>query len=311
MRALLRRTLPCLLLTAAPGVPAPFAPGSAVPVLQERSCRPSGPARSLPPELRETSGLARGHRDPKILWTHNDSGNEPVLFALNLEGKIVGKARVQGAQLNDWEDIQAGPCRGGSCLYIADIGDNARKRAHVSVYVVPEPDISATQTATAAEYRARFPDGAQDAEAMFRLPSDGDWFLISKGRHAGIALYRWRSPAPGANVATLERIRELWVKPKNQRDWVTSANATPDGKWVAIRTYRTLFLYPAAQLIGGDEVTPTTFDLAPLGEVQGEAVAVDDRGTVWLTSEAEKKKDLPTLSRLECNLASGPTGPGA
>jgi hypothetical protein len=303
-------TLPCLLL-ATSGIAAPTprvvpSPGFA----QAASCRPSGPAVSLPAEIRETSGLARGHRDPKILWTHNDSGNEPVVFALNLEGKILGKARVQGASLHDWEDIQAGPCKEGSCLFVADIGDNGRQRDFVTVYVVPEPAATATETSAAVEYRARFPDGAQDAEGLFRLPS-GDWFVVSKGRHAGVTLYRWRSPAPGTAVATLERVRELWPKPRNQLDRVTSATATPDGKWVAMRTYRTLYLYPAAQLTGTGAVTPIRFDLTPLGEAQGEAVAVDDRGTVWLTSEAQKKKELPRLSRLECSLASAAEGPGS
>ena len=303
-------TLPCLLLAtsgiATPTPKAALAPG----VPQAASCRPSGPAVSLSGEIRETSGLAQGHRDRKILWTHNDSGNEPVVFALSLEGKILGKARVQGASLHDWEDIEAGPCKDGSCLYVADIGDNSRQRDHVTVYVVLEPAATATETAPAVEYRARFPDGPQDAEALFRLPS-GDWFVVSKGRHAGITLYRWRSPAPGTAVATLERVRELWPKPRNQLDQVTSATATPDGQWVAMRTYRTLYLYPAAQLTGSGAVTPLRFDLSPLGEAQGEAVAVDDGGTVWLTSEAEKKKELPRLSRLECRLASAAEGPAS
>jgi hypothetical protein len=90
------------------------------------ACRENGAARSLPAEVRETSGLARGRRDSKVLWTHNDSGNQPVLFALSEEGRILGKARVLGATLLDWEDIEAGPCGDGTCLFIADIGDNAR-----------------------------------------------------------------------------------------------------------------------------------------------------------------------------------------
>jgi hypothetical protein len=44
------------------------------------------------------------------------------------------------------------------------------------------------------------------------------------------------------------------------------------------------------------------FDLTPLSEVQGEAVALADDGTVWLTSEAEDKRLLPTWSRLTCAL---------
>jgi hypothetical protein len=41
--------------------------------------------------------------------------------------------------VTDWEDVAAGPCPGGRCLYVADIGDNTASRPSVTVYRVPEP----------------------------------------------------------------------------------------------------------------------------------------------------------------------------
>jgi hypothetical protein len=226
-----------------------------------------------------------------------------VLFALSEEGRILGKARVLGARLLDWEDIEAGPCGDGNCLFIADIGDNARKRQFVTIYSVPEPASGASVTSEATARRIHFPDGPQDAEAMFMLP-DGGVFVVSKGRHGAISLYRAPAAKPWAGETTLVRVRELWPMPKDERDRVTAATATPDGRWIAIRTYRMLHLYPAGALVSGKPVTPLTMDLSSLRERQGEAVAVSDDGSVWLTSEAENKKDLPQMSRLSCTLES-------
>jgi len=285
---------------AGPGVADVLPAGHATgPAYQDSACRPTGKSLALPVEVRETSGLARGRRDPNVLWTHNDSGFEPVLYALNTEGRILGRVRVQGATLVDWEDIAAGPCPGGSCLFIADIGDNGRAREFVTVYSVPEPAVDARTTAQARQFRLRFPDGAQDAEAMFILPS-GALYLVSKGRHGAIRLYRAPEGYESGSVATLEAVKELWPTPQDERNRVTSATATPDGKWVAIRTYRTLYVYPAAELVAGRPSTPMRVDLAPLREKQGEGLTATDDGTVWLTSEAERKKDVPSMSRLEC-----------
>lgn len=280
-----------------------------LPNYQDSSCRPAGKSLALPVEVRETSGLARGRRDPSVLWTHNDSGFEPILYALNTEGRILGRVRVQGATLVDWEDIAAGPCGRDSCLFIADIGDNGRAREFVTVYAVPEPAVDARSTAPARQFRLRFPDGAQDAEAMFILPS-GALYLVSKGRHGAIRLYRAPEGYESGSVATLEPVKELWPMPRDERNRVTSATATPDGKWVAIRTYRTLYVYPTAELVAGRASTPMRVDLAPLREKQGESVTATDDGTVWLTSEAERKKDVPSMSRLECRFAVTTSGSG-
>jgi hypothetical protein len=263
------------------------------------ACRPAGPARTLPTEIRATSGLAESRRDPQILWTHNDSGNEPVLFALDAGGRIRARVRVRGADLVDWEDLGAGPCKQGACLYVADIGDNFRTRDSISIYVVPEPSANAEAATPAAVLHARYPDGPQDAEAVFVLPT-GDLYIVTKGRHGPIRLYRYPTGRPRASAVVLERIRELLPRPADERDRMTAAAVSRDGRWVLLRTYRTLYFYPADALARGAAVEPAAVDLTPLGEIQGEAVATGRGGTIWLTSEAELEGDLPALVRLQC-----------
>ena len=60
-----------------------------------------------------------------------------------------------------------GPCSGGSCLYIGDIGDNDAKRKRVTIYRVPEPEPTAQQPRPLdAVYHLTYPDGAHDAESL-------------------------------------------------------------------------------------------------------------------------------------------------
>lgn len=264
-------------------------------------CRVAEAGQSLPDDVRESSGLAQSRRDPELFWTHNDAGNDPDLFALSTTGEVVQRVRVSGAELTDWEDLAAGPCGTGNCLYVGDIGDNDGEREHVTVYRVPEPERGATRSAPAQALHARFPDGPRDAEGLFVLPS-GELYVVTKGRGGPVALYRYPAPARPGEVATLERVRELFPEPGDADDRVTGAGASPDGRWVGIRTYRTLYLYPAAALVGGGAVEPTTVDLAPLEQKQGESVVIAGDGSVWMTSEAGGKKGSPGWARLRCTL---------
>ena len=111
-----------------------------------------------------------------------------------------------------------------------------------------------------------------------------------------------RAPThPSTNCIGLERIRELFPEPDNDDDRVTAATSTPDGRWIGIRTYRTLYIYDADRLVSGGAVDPTAINLAPLFEGQGEGLAMAD-GTVWLSSEAANRRSAAELNRLVCSL---------
>ena len=254
--------------------------------------------KDLPGEVPESSGLARSLRDTALFWTHNDAGNDPELFAVDASGRLVQTVRVAGAELVDWEDIEAGPCDGRGCLFVGDIGDNDAERDRITVYRIPEPASGATTSEAARALHARYPDGPRDAEALF-LDGDGTLHVVTKGRRGSITLYRWPDPASGGGTATLQRVRELFPEPENGDDRVTAATATPDGRWVGIRSYRTLYLFPADQLLGPGEVSPHVVDLSPYGQSQGEALAMADDGTVWIGSEAQDE-GVPRWARLAC-----------
>lgn len=260
------------------------------------------PSTPLPAELDESSGVAASRTRPGVLWTHNDSGGEPVVYAVGYDGALRGAVRVGGARNRDWEDIALGPCPAGECLYIADIGDNSAKRDEVTVYRIPEPDPGSDASAAPAEQlRFRYPGGARDAEAVFVLPT-GDLYVIAKGRREPQTLFRSLAPLrPGATVE-LEPVAQLGPEPTDQSRLISAAGSSPSGEWVAVRNYVALALYRTSELLAGNTEPALVVDLTPLGLPQGEALDLLDDGRVVLTSEAAFKEGRAAMAVLACAL---------
>jgi hypothetical protein len=235
------------------------------------------------PNLPEASGAALSRRTPGLLWSHNDSG-EPLLFAFDTSGALRGRVRVPNTAVEDWEDVSAARCPAGNCLYIADIGDNERVRRQVSVYRIPEPQAEDKQSDAAEVFTAAYPDGPHDAEALFIVGDNA--YIVTKG--ASTTLYRFPTPMRAGTQMKLERVAELPLKR------VTDAETSPDGAWVAIRTGEEVAFYRAADLARGGSAA-VTVPLQSLKEPQGEGVALDGGGMLYLTSEGGRAGSLTTL----------------
>jgi hypothetical protein len=236
--------------------------------------------------LPEASALALSRRTPELLWSMDDSG-DPVVVPLSTSGVAKGRVRVTGATVTDWEDVSVGPCANGSCLYVADIGDDGTKRKQVRIYRVPEPKADDSATLQAVALVFNYPDGGHDAEASFVAP-DGTLFIITKG-HPAILYRAPREARPGA-AATLARVAELPIdKFLNVRDQkrsrITDAETSPDGTWVILRTNAELLLYRTRDLMAGRSADVWHADLRALDETQGEGVAMSDAGDVYLAGE--------------------------
>ncbi len=256
----------------------------------------------LPAGLDESSGVAASRTMPGVFWTFNDSGGDPVVTGVRSDGGGVATVRIEGARNRDWEDIAVGPCEGGSCLYIGDTGDNAGKHESIDLYRTPEPRVG-EEAVTAERLPVRFPDGARDAESLFVLPS-GQPFLVSKGRGGtSVALYRYPLPLRADRVVTLEKVAE--IEPARERkglELVTDASASPSGRWIAVRSYKAVRIFRADALLRGDVQPEQVVDLTPVGEPQGEGIAILDDGRVVLTSEGAVKGNAATISVLRCPL---------
>lgn len=255
------------------------------------------------PRLTESSGVAVSRTHPGVLWTHNDSGDGPYLYATDLRGRDRGFLLVPGAEAFDWEDMALGPCplrssRAAACLYLADTGDNLEVRPSVTVYAVPEPEPptgagdTLGTTAAPAVLRLRYPDGSHDVEAIYVSPRDSALYLVSKGRSGGIRLYRVdRTKWAGRGVATAALVQTIDIRPHAEAGrWVTGAAVRADGRLVAIRTYSEIYLFSSD---GGGRLAPAreACDIAGL-EPGGGGEAIDflNASTLVLTSEAGRRQ---------------------
>ena len=267
-------------------------------VPREPAAPPPGPmlrirAGYVPPELRESSGVAVSRRHDGILWSHNDSRNENLLFATTLDGQLRGTYLVVGASNRDWEDIALAPCPDdpGDCLYIADTGDNGRRQPEVAIFVVPEPSprpgdtARIRKTAPAEKWVIRYDDGPEDVEALAVAP-DGEVLLVTKGRGGPVRLYAVNPAQISGDRATSARlVREMDIAPlRLVGRWVTGAAMSPDGRRMVIRTYTELFFYRFDVSGRWTRLGRPCF----LGAVepQGEGVDFLDGETLVLTSEA-------------------------
>jgi hypothetical protein len=264
-------------------------------------CGPSG-AAVLDRVLGETSGVAVGRRDPDVLWTHNDGRSD--LFALDRQGAILARFPIE-ARTRDWEDIEIASCDAGSCLYLADTGDNDERRAagQVRILRVREPALPADPDEAPAlgvdVFPIRLPDGARDVEALFVLPGEIP-YLVSKGGRDAISVYRYPPPLRPDTV-TLVEVQRLTSGSVSLLDRVTGASASPDGSWVAIRTYQALHFYR----VDGDSLVLADdglLNLRPLQEMQGEGIGIGPDGLVVLTSEGGPLGGPPTMRTLRCRL---------
>jgi hypothetical protein len=269
----------------------------------------------LPSELRESSGLAVSRTQPGVLWSHNDSGDAPTLYAIDLKGRVLARAAVTDAVARDWEDIAMGTCpweepSGRQCLYVADTGNNDRSRDVLTVFVVLEPAIAGADPARplpvqARTFRFRYPGQPEDAEAIAVLPN-ADVTIVTKGRTPTISFFGISRADVARGVTSGEVLTAV-----NQGDtgivpdqglgrWVSAAAMSPDGVTLAVRTYSEIFFYAAENGPQGRrwrDLKRPCF----LGEIepQGEAIDFLDEKTLVLGSEtAQGRRGM--LHRVQC-----------
>ena len=248
------------------------------------------------PRLVETSGVTPSTRRPGVLWTHNDSGDEPRLYATDSAGDDLGSVLVAGARNVDWEDLGGGPCPGVAtrCLYAADIGDNRRARRQVVIYRLPEPDPpqGAGDTLRSVPLESattlRYPDHPHDAEAVVIDPA-GRVMIITKEVLGRPLVYRVpprsRPQRPG-EADTLRFVGLLDVAPNLLLlRVVTGAAISPDGATLAVRTYSSLHFFRRRGDSLPAPLTPDGGLSIPFVEPQGEGVAFLAPDLLVLTSE--------------------------
>jgi hypothetical protein len=282
----------------------------------------TGPHRAgkmTEPKNEEASGLAASRRTPGVLWTHNDSGGEPVLFAMNPDGALRGKVRVDGATNHDWEDVTCFELDGQAWLIAADIGDNyALRPGGCTLYVLPEPDVATLapdrEAVVTPVYTINFvyEDGPRDAESLAVDLQERAIYLLSK-RDTVARLYRLplgpvqgNAPAVAKFVGLVPHLPKptLLQQPLNlptQRlvGWPTAMGFSPDGTLALVLVYGQPLLFPRAPGESWPEaLAREPVKLAPpeLPQAEGACFSLDGKA-IFVNSE--KTMDLLRYDRVE------------
>jgi hypothetical protein len=242
------------------------------------------------PEIDESSGLAASRHNAGILWTHNDSGDGPFLYAIDRQGRALANFTVAGAEAVDWEDMAAGP---DATLYVGDIGDNLRTRDDTAVYRVAEPEVDPSrtdqtgETAPAVRLPFTYPDGPHDAESLL-VDLAGAIYVVTKEESGEAGVYQFPTPLTPDETAVLEKIATISLTGAFVFERVVTGGAiSPDGTRLVVRTYLAAFewtIAPGQSLADALAGAPRQIPL-PLTR-QGESITYSADGpTLLMTSE--------------------------
>lgn len=216
--------------------------------------------------IAESSGLAVSPTNPRLLYTLNDSGNAPAVYAIDRRsGDVVGVTALSGYTISDTEAIGVGD---DGTMWVADTGDNSGNRDDVALYAFPEPG-RGDSTVTPDRYPLRYPSGSQDAETVLVGPGSHRVYVVSKGVLGGRV---YRLPArPRIDRPNL-------LRPVHRAEvpgLVTDGSFTPDGSEVVLRTYENAVGYDA-------RTWQETWSKSLPHQRQGESLTVDADGESFL-----------------------------
>lgn len=202
----------------------------------------------------EASGLAASYSNPGILWTHNDSGGENRIFAIDTNGINRATYYLKGADNRDWEDIciGPGPLDGVSYIYVGDIGDNDATHKKKYVYRVVEPIVLANQVdiidtiQNVSVITFTYPDGKRDAETLMIDPITKEIFIIGK-RDSKVRLYKLPNPQSTSNIFESELVAELNFPNDPEQNtpdnYLTSGDISNSGEEILVKSYSNVYYW--------------------------------------------------------------------
>lgn len=241
----------------------------------------------LPKSIEESSGLIL--YNDTLFITHNDSGDKPILYFINLKGDLIHQITISNAKNNDWEEITKDE-QGN--IYIGDFGNNLNKRKNLTIYKIAPENLLKTTHVIAKIITFSYPDQTAfppeeatlnfDAEAMF-FHNDSLW-VFTKCRavpfHGNTFIYAIPSQ-PGYYTATAKG--KLFIGDNGfAKDAITGVAF--GHSILYLLTYNRIVVY---ELNNNTFLFKKTIATTPYS--QKEAIAISrDQSTLFLTDEVQK-----------------------
>jgi len=127
-----------------------------------------------------------------------------------------------------------------------------------------------------------------------------------KGSKSGKNGIHDESDKSGKPSKHAKKQKEIVPGRSNRRDRITGGSASPDGRWVVLRTHGYVSLFAADEFVTGTARQLLRFDVTALQEPQGEGVAIANDGTLLLVGEGGEKHKPGTFARASCTLPPHP-----
>lgn len=233
-------------------------------------------------DIHESSGIAPSWRFKNMFWTHNDSGADAVIYAVGADGKDHGSVKLEGATAKDWEDICSYYKNKTPYLLIADVGDNAEKRKHLTLMILKEPKPSEKSAKVEQVIQFTYEDGKHNCESVAMDPVTNTVYFVTKKQAITCRVYAMQID-PTAKNQTL-KARRIGNIPALL---ATGMDISPDGKRAVIVTYLFALEYTRAEKETWAQAfakEPRIIQVPP--RTQGEAICYGlDSHTLYLTSE--------------------------
>ncbi|XP_023342729.1 uncharacterized protein LOC111712376 [Eurytemora carolleeae] len=243
------------------------------------------------PDIQEMSGLGVSLINLGVLWTINDHGGKPEVYAVSETGELVLTLELEDQVNVDWEDIAVAVFDNKSYIYVSDTGNNDFNRTSISVLRFAEPLVEMNNKKKILinkddidVYRAAYPGFSHDCEALAVDPSNGDIFLFTKDRvHAISEVYKFPFPQSSSDVFILEHVVTL------PSYWITGGDISPSGRILALTNKQDAFAWERPANISWSQflqTNPGACTLVLEEEEQRESIAVTNTG-YWTVSECK------------------------
>ncbi|WBX71628.1 hypothetical protein [Tenacibaculum retecalamus] len=256
------------------------------------SCQDFGQLKvlaDLPNALDEVSGIEK-IKGANLIWMLNDSGNKPVVYGINIKGKVIREVFVN-AKNNDWEDITSDE-KGN--IYIADFGNNNNKRKNLRILKINDQDLLIKDKVEVEKIKFSYPDQDKfppkkkdrffDAESL--AYKNGFLYIFTKSRvknkSGKTTLYK--IPAVKGNhvakrISTFKTCTDLHCS-------ITAAAISHNGKKVALLNHQSVFIF--TNFVDDDFFSGDVKEFY-LGYVsQKESISFIDDTTLYIADEKTK-----------------------
>tara|TARA_A100001015_G_scaffold309822_1_gene409981 strand:+ start:1043 stop:2137 length:1095 start_codon:yes stop_codon:yes gene_type:complete len=246
---------------------------------------------TLSSRLNETSGIVKENNNS--LWTHNDSGDLPIIFNIDSNGTIVDSIFLDSVTHTDFEDITFDD---NFNLYVGDFGNNNYNRTNLVIYKILNSDLAKDTvvpqkiTFTYSD-QTQFPDPNENTDCESLIYKNNKLYLFSKNHGSSGFCKLYELPnTPGNYTAQL-------IDSVTTPGMVTGADILPNGKLVLLEMGKIHLFdnYTGNDFFGGTHIQFS------INFSQKEGVCFKNNDVLYITQEDNNFFPDPKLFELTIN----------